>query len=280
MFGLSVWMVSALIAQQLPQQQLRIAIELPAYRLDALVGDTLMQRSPVAIGRNSFRTPRGDFAVTTIEWNPWWIPPDSPWAAHEKRTPPGPANPMGRVKINFSPFYFMHGTPDSGSVGSSASHGCVRMRNGDAIDLARLVHRYAAPRVSDDDIDRMLADADHTYTIEVKDRVPVEVRYDLAELLDDRVYLYRDVYGFASMSLRDEVYAAFARAGVDSTRVDSLSVRAFVREPVKAARSILLDSLLVRPLAESERPRVYIARRSPAAPPAASDSSPPTACRL
>ncbi len=277
MFALGVWIVSALVVQQQP---LRISIEIPAYRLDAYVGDTVVQRSPVAVGMNRFRTPHGEFAVTTIEWNPWWNPPDSPWAAHEKRTPPGPTNPMGRVKINFSPFYFMHGTPDSGSVGRSASHGCVRMRNGDAISLARLVHRYASPYVSDAAVDSMLADAGHTHTIELKDIVPVDVRYDLAELLDERVYLYRDIYRLAARSPRDEVYVALARAGVDTLMVDSVNVRRFVRAPVGATRSIPLDSLLVSPIGGAAGAPDHRACRIPAAPPAASPSSPPTACRL
>ena len=90
---------------------LRLDINLPAFRLDAYIGDSLVRTIPIAVGMPAYKSPRGEFAITSIEWNPWWIPPKSPWAAKEKVTPPGPGNPMGRVKLNFRELYFLHGTP-------------------------------------------------------------------------------------------------------------------------------------------------------------------------
>ncbi len=64
-------------------------------------------------------------------------PPASAWAKKEQPMPPGPGNPMGRVKLNFRPLYFLHGTPVPSSMGSAALHGCIRMHIADAIALAR-----------------------------------------------------------------------------------------------------------------------------------------------
>ncbi|MFC1752674.1 L,D-transpeptidase family protein [Thermoproteota archaeon] len=36
---------------------------------------------------------------------------------------------------------YIHGTPDEGLIGKSASHGCIRMKNRDIIDLFNLVKR-------------------------------------------------------------------------------------------------------------------------------------------
>jgi lipoprotein-anchoring transpeptidase ErfK/SrfK len=69
-----------------------------------------------------------------VKWkNPWWYPPNSPWAAGEKPIPPGPGNPLGTRWMGISsPGVGIHGTPDAASIGYSASHGCIRMRIPDA----------------------------------------------------------------------------------------------------------------------------------------------------
>src|SRR3954470_4436275 len=136
---------------------LRIDVNIPSFRLDVYLGDSLARTMPIAAAMPSFKSPRGAFTITSVEWNPWWIPPASSWAAKEKRTPPGPRNPMGRVKINFRPMYFLHGTPLDASIGSAASHGCIRLHNADAIALAQLVLRYGAPRLSEDALARLAA---------------------------------------------------------------------------------------------------------------------------
>src|SRR5689334_5785654 len=98
MFGMVSWLLLTTLAQPQP---LRIVINLPAYRLEAFVGDSPVRTVAIAPGMPRYQTPRGSFEITRIECNPWWIPPKSPWAAKEKVTAPGPANPMGKVKLNF-----------------------------------------------------------------------------------------------------------------------------------------------------------------------------------
>lgn len=245
-------------------QPMRIIVNLPAYRLDAYVNDSLVRTMPIAPGAARFSTPRGVYAVTSIDWNPWWIPPDSPWAAKEKPTGPGPTNPMGRVKLNFRPLYFLHGTPFTHSIGSAASHGCVRLRNEDAIDLARLVHRYGTPALSAEDIERLATDTVTTRKIELDEPVPIELRYDLVEVRGGRVTVYRDIYGLATRSLRAEVYATLAAHGVDTMAVDSARVRSLIRRVPAAGNSILLDSLMrgEAPSASAREQSAQLARDS------------------
>ncbi|HVX38735.1 MAG TPA: L,D-transpeptidase [Gemmatimonadaceae bacterium] len=224
---------------------LRIVVNLPAYRLDVFVDDSLARTIPIAVGMVRFPTPRGSFVITSIEWNPWWIPPDSPWAAREKPTPPGPTNPMGRVKLNFRPLYFLHGTPTPTSIGSAASHGCIRLRNEDAIALARLVHHYGTPGLGADAIDAFARDTVTTREIPLEWLVPIEVRYDLVEITAGRVTVYRDVYGLSAHSLPDAVRSALAEHGVDTARVDETRLRGLVRRLPRAGRSMSVDSLLL-----------------------------------
>lgn len=54
--------------------------------------------------------------------------------------PPGPNGPVGTVWIALSkPTYGIHGTPEPSKIGKTSSHGCIRLANWDAQELAKLV---------------------------------------------------------------------------------------------------------------------------------------------
>jgi lipoprotein-anchoring transpeptidase ErfK/SrfK len=82
----------------------------------------------VATGQQAYPTPLGRFSIV-VKWkNPWWYPPDSPWAQGQKPIPPGPENPLGTRWMGLSaPGVGIHGTPSDASIGYSVSHGCIRM---------------------------------------------------------------------------------------------------------------------------------------------------------
>ena len=82
----------------------------------------------VATGQSQYPTPLGRFKIV-VKWrNPWWYPPNSPWAEGQKPVPPGPDNPLGTRWMGLSaPGVGIHGTPSDGSIGYSVSHGCIRM---------------------------------------------------------------------------------------------------------------------------------------------------------
>jgi lipoprotein-anchoring transpeptidase ErfK/SrfK len=83
---------------------------------------------PVATGQSQYPTPLGRFSII-VKWrNPWWYPPNSPWAQGQKPIPPGPNNPLGTRWMGLSaPGVGIHGTPSDASIGYSVSHGCIRM---------------------------------------------------------------------------------------------------------------------------------------------------------
>ncbi len=88
---------------------------------------------PVAVGQPAWPTPLGSFHIRTKTRNPWWYPPNQPWAEGAKPVPPGPGNPLGTrwMGLNIGGVG-IHGTYNSGSIGSAASHGCIRMHIGSA----------------------------------------------------------------------------------------------------------------------------------------------------
>jgi lipoprotein-anchoring transpeptidase ErfK/SrfK len=91
-------------------------------------GAKVVRQFRVATGQTIYPTPLGKFSIV-VKWkNPWWYPPASPWAKGEKPVPPGPGNPLGTRWMGLSsPGVGIHGTPESGSIGYSLSHGCIRM---------------------------------------------------------------------------------------------------------------------------------------------------------
>jgi len=108
-------------------------------------GDTTLKTFLVAVGTDDYPTPRGTYTIKKMIWNPSWRPPpNSDWARGKKATAPGdPKNPMKVVKIFFKePDYYIHGTDAVGSLGSAASHGCLRMDPNDVAELARLIMEH------------------------------------------------------------------------------------------------------------------------------------------
>ncbi|HEY2938531.1 MAG TPA: L,D-transpeptidase/peptidoglycan binding protein [Gaiellaceae bacterium] len=104
-------------------------------------GERLWRTFPVATGQAIYPTPLGSWHIVDMQRNPWWRPPDSPWARGLQPIPPGPGNPLGTRWMGLDAAGVgMHGTPDAASIGYSASHGCIRMQIPDAEWLFSQVH--------------------------------------------------------------------------------------------------------------------------------------------
>lgn len=224
---------------------LRLRLNIPAYRLEAFEGDRMVSTFPVAVGMRGYPTPTGNYSVSRVVWNPWWTPPDEPWAAAAKVTPPGPTNPMGRVKLYFSPTYLLHGTPSEASIGKAASHGCVRMRNEDAIALARMVHAHASGDVAPATLDSLAASPRRTRSITLEEPVPLEVVYEMAEVRGDTLSVLPDIYGHGAGV--EEVVQILMRGGFGPERIETDSVRALVRRSRTSPVAVPVGAVLSAP---------------------------------
>lgn len=232
--GLLVFGISTQLTAQQPASAtrtdslVRIYINLPAYRMDVSSGDSSWS-APIAIGTRKYQTPRGNFRIRTITWNPWWIPPDSDWARDEKPTPPGPANPVGKVKLQVTGLVYIHGSPYVQSFGTAASHACIRVADSTAVRVALQLHRQvlAAPvRVS---LDSLLADYSITRVFDVGATVPVTLDYRLAEVRADSLLLYPNVYALRSSNAHRDAMLAIESAGVDTLRIDRVRLRSLLK---------------------------------------------------
>jgi L,D-transpeptidase catalytic domain/Putative peptidoglycan binding domain len=92
----------------------------------------------VAVGQPAYPTPTGRFQISNKQVNPAWTAPNSPWAGElaGTTTPGGSAsNPLRARWMGIANGVGIHGTSQEYSIGSRASHGCIRMRVADVIDL-------------------------------------------------------------------------------------------------------------------------------------------------
>jgi len=93
----------------------------------------------VAVGKAGTATPAGTYHITNKQVNPSWTPPNSSWVPPSLRgkTVPGgaPGNPLRHRWMGLAGGVGIHGTVSEDSIGSAASHGCIRMRKDDVIDL-------------------------------------------------------------------------------------------------------------------------------------------------
>ena len=118
-----------------------IVIRRGANELRYYVGAKLVRTFGVATGQSVYPTPTGTFSIVDMQRDPWWRPPDSPWAKGLDPIPPGPGNPLGTRWMGLTaPGVGIHGTPDDASIGYSASHGCIRMHIPDAEWVFNHVH--------------------------------------------------------------------------------------------------------------------------------------------
>ncbi|WP_299485677.1 L,D-transpeptidase [Acaryochloris sp. IP29b_bin.137] len=119
----------------------RLELSISRRRVTLFQNDQILKSYPVAVGKAGWPTPVGDFAVKTKVRNPPW---QNPFRGKGYVIPGGALdNPLGTRWLGFwtngKNWIGFHGTPNRSSVGSAASHGCVRMYDEDIQELFELV---------------------------------------------------------------------------------------------------------------------------------------------
>lgn len=99
---------------------------------------------PATIGSASNPSPSGTHQVVAVAPEPNYTYDPANFQQGDNTEafiiPPGPNNPVGSTWIDLSePGYGLHGTPEPALIDKTASHGCVRLTNWDAAELAGLV---------------------------------------------------------------------------------------------------------------------------------------------
>ncbi len=97
----------------------------------------LVRSYRIAVGMAGLETPAGLYHIEEKQVNPSWHVPNSAWAGSlaGQTIPPGPQDPIKARWMGIYNGAGIHGTDELSSLGSAASHGCIRMAIPDVIAL-------------------------------------------------------------------------------------------------------------------------------------------------
>jgi len=107
-----------------------VTIKRGAFQLSLYKRLKLVKTYPIAVGQVGLETPAGLYTIQNKAVNPAWTVPNAAWAGSlaGQVIPAGAANnPLKSRWLGVYDGVGVHGTSDRGSIGSNASHGCIRM---------------------------------------------------------------------------------------------------------------------------------------------------------
>lgn len=111
----------------------KIVVSIPDRKLAVIESGHVVKIFSTAVGAQNTPSPTGTFQIVQRI-------PDPTWYTKGKIVGPGKANPIGTRWIGLSlKGYGIHGTNNPASIGHSASHGCIRLRNRDVEELFTMV---------------------------------------------------------------------------------------------------------------------------------------------
>lgn len=143
--------ISPDIVARAPSKSRWITINRTNRILTLYSGRTVIRKYPIAIGKESAKTPQGKFYVYLKRKNPMWS-----GGSNAKPVAGGsPKNPLGTRWIGLSPgkgnIYGIHGNNSPYSIGRRVSKGCIRMINSDVLDLYSIVSVGTPVWIGDDE---------------------------------------------------------------------------------------------------------------------------------
>jgi lipoprotein-anchoring transpeptidase ErfK/SrfK len=114
-----------------------VTIDRGSYRLRLFKKLELVKTYPIAVGKAGLETPAGLYDIQNKAVNPAWHVPNSAWAGElaGRVIPPGPENPIKSRWMGIYDGAGIHGTDARYSIGTNASHGCIRMLIEDVTEL-------------------------------------------------------------------------------------------------------------------------------------------------
>lgn len=114
-----------------------IVVERGSFKLNLYKRLKLAHSYTIAVGQVGLETPAGIYHIQNKQVDPSWSVPRSAWAGSLGGTvvPPGPSNPLKARWLGIFDGAGIHGTDQLYSLGSAASHGCIRMAVPDVIQL-------------------------------------------------------------------------------------------------------------------------------------------------
>jgi len=107
--------------------------------------DRLLAAFPITLGSKDLPAPKGTWKIKSITYLPWFrydkkMLKEGKRSANYYNIPPGPNSPVGIVWMNLNKRGIgIHGSDEPDTIGRSASHGCIRLSNWDAMKLSKMI---------------------------------------------------------------------------------------------------------------------------------------------
>ncbi len=249
-------------AAEEPRPEVMIEVNIPATELTLSENGKPLFVKPIAIGQGVYPTPEQESHISKIEWNPWWYPPPAEWAKEDKVTPPGPGNPLGLVKMPLSDAILFHGTNKEKSVGRPASHGCMRMFNADAVEMAWYLQSHFSDQKDPALRELYKKKSKQTFVVKLDPPVPVRLVYRPLVVKGDKLVFYPDYYRrLKNTKARREAIAGAIAASpdapkvIDEKKVDELAAHWPPRGTEVPIASFAKAPPPEEPLPEQKKPR-------------------------
>jgi lipoprotein-anchoring transpeptidase ErfK/SrfK len=115
-----------------------IIVDRSSFKLTLFKNLKVAKTYGIAVGQVGLETPAGLYNIQNKAENPAWHVPNSDWAGDLAGTVVPAGDPGNPIKARWMGIYDgagIHGTSDDGSIGSAASHGCIRMHVPDVEEL-------------------------------------------------------------------------------------------------------------------------------------------------
>lgn len=213
------------------QPDIKITVNVPAFRLTLWQGGKEIKTYEVGVGMKKYPIVIGQRRITEVIWNPEWIPPDSEWVneshsdveAGEHIKPGDPRNPLGKIKIPLGDGFLIHEAARQSDLGRLVSHGCIRMRREDLLDIATNIIAARGLGITKEQIDHATKSTDRLVA-RLNPPAIVDINYDTAVVEAGVLHIYPDVYDRGGNTV-EELRAELQPAGVDPSKLDDQTLR-------------------------------------------------------
>lgn len=226
-----------------------IEINIPSTELTLYEEGEILKKIRIAVGSATFPTPiyrDKTLELRHIIWNPDWTPPKSGWAENDVYTPPGPNNPLGVVKM---PIYgtsgiLLHGTNKPRSIGQPASHGCLRIKNEDAKDLAWIIQQALTAYSEKDNLMKYETLRNKTFHVPLDSPIAVAIHYEPVEIVGNEMHVYQDVYKKVPKKA-EHILSLLTLRGILESRIDLEKIKEVSKEWHRGKKiTLLVEDLL------------------------------------
>ncbi len=211
---------------------LSIEMNIPAFRLDLFYNSHLMRSYLIGVGMPYYPSPRRNYFVDRVEWNPWWFGPSSSWAQGGAARP-GPKNPLGPVKMKLrgKGLFLIHGTNKPESVGKTMSHGCIRMFSDEAIKLSWTIMVLAGTQEPLRTPSYYKA-LDKPHLVKLRQWVPVKLVYRRVEIRNKLLLIHPNPYNKNDVNL-STVKKVLYDNGYRESSVPMKKIGAILNKPLR-----------------------------------------------